>query len=707
MSFAFPPRFTACLAAVVLSIAVADSDALPGSQANVASNAGTNCAWDCKVVDSTFGLEMKVLISEFRLISLQLKHDQQVNEKCVNQTDLHNSSLAELWIWLTGDIPSHGGQNMSQHSVNKSNYWFRKLQEGQIEVAVSCSLKPATDSTDTKAYLNDVIAMVLLEEVAKFVKLSHSETAFCYKFSAKKGFYVCVNITVSSTAHKNPITWQKRAFDVLVMVVVFVSLCCFPLVSFVFIPTKKRENGKIMIVLHGTSPESIRSRIANEFFSDDVGDDPNKQNRQKYKKLFYASCFFLIAVLFSFLKDMFLDSLLAPRNLQDEFDSLHPSLYLLVASLYLLSVRAVVRFRCRRLHPSQPCIICSVFGDKQEILHYLKNHEYYGRKEMEMHLLLLPSIVKRCFTQTFLKCNEVLDRCCPSSLVFSFLLFPVWITVYLVYVVAVLLYSSPTSTFYDMLMYQNPSRLNKRLLLSGFFETTLLLYGSFFVVVEIANDSLTIFRGCLRGLPNYLPIASLVAVAVFYLWKVYIPYPRYYNKLTFKLSEHYGKKQGDSKDFIRMIPKDLYDEACEKLMPLKNSRGKVIAYFFAILIVMFAVFVVVTEAPRADDLTKALGTLLAILLPQIVEMFFGKDPLVKKADDEDFDKKVASFVNEYLSNNANQNANSNNNNGSRVEITLSTDTTPLLTSRPYGSYSEDTGQGRTSTGALLPTSETV
>ena len=88
-------------------------------------------------------------------------------------------------------------------------------------------------------------------------------------------------------------------------------------------------------------------------------------------------------------------------------------------------------------------------------------------------------------------------------------------------------------------------------------------------------------------------------------------------------------------------------------------------------------------------------------------MLFGKDPLVKKADDEDFDKKVASFVNEYLSNNANQNANSNNNNGSRVEITLSTDTTSILTSRPYGSYSEDTGQGRTSTGALLPTSETV
>ena len=111
-------------------------------------------------------------------------------------------------------------------------------------------------------------------------------------------------------------------------------------------------------------------------------------------------------------------------------------------------------------------------------------------------------------------------------------------------------------------------------------------------------------------------------------------------------------------------------------------------------------------APRLDDQTKALGTLLAILLPEIADMLFGKDPLVKKADDEDFDKKVAFFVNEYPFNYTNQISNSNNNNGSSAGNNSSTDTPPLLPS-PHGSYSEDTGQGRTSTGALLPTSETV
>lgn len=712
MSFTFSPHFTAFLAAVLLFIAVGDSDALPGSQANAASNAGTNCAWDCKVVDSTFGLEMKVLFSEFRLISLQLKHDQQVDEKCVNQTDRKNSSikLADLWTWLTGDNPSQGGQNMSQHSLIKSNYRFQKLVEGQIEVRVSCSLKPAVDLNGTEASLNDVIAMMLIEEVATFADLSHSETAFCYKQSAANGSYVCVNITLTNTFHNNPVTWKKQVFYGLALVVVFISLFCFPLLWFLFTPTKYRDEAtdEVMIVLHGTSPESIRSWIANKFCLDDVRDNFVKQ---KLKRLWYAFLLFVITLGFTTLASEIQSLLFPPTNLNIRITFKLSAYMLPVLFVELLMIRAFIRFLCQTLSPGRACIICSVFGDEQNIVHDLENSEYYGPKEMEMHLLFLPSIIKRCFTQTYRKCAELLDCCCPSSLVvkqlFSFLLFPVWITVYLVYVVAVLLYSSPSSTLYDMLMYQNPQNRHKKgLIFSGFLETSFLLNGAFIFVVSTAINLLIIFRGCLLGLPNYLPYASLLVVTVFYVWNVYIPHPRKYNKLAFKLLAHYKKKQGDPEDCTRMIPKDLYDKGCEKLMPLKKSRSKLIAAIFAILIGIFAVFVTITEAPRLDDQTKALGTLLAILLPKIADMLFGKDPTVKKADDEDFDKKVASFVNEYPFNYTNQISNSNNNNGSSAGNNSSSDTPPLLPSS-HGSNSEDTGQGRTSTGALLPTSETV
>ena len=128
----------------------------------------------------------------------------------------------------------------------------------------------------------------------------------------------------------------------------------------------------------------------------------------------------------------------------------------------------------------------------------------------------------------------------------------------------------------------------------------------------LLSVAVAVFRGCLLGLPKYLPYASLLAVTVFYVWKVYIPHPRKYNELTFKLLEYYKKKQRDPEDCTRKIPKGLYDEACEKLMPLKKSRSKLIAAIFPILIGIFAIFVTITDAPRLDDQKKVLGTLLAI-----------------------------------------------------------------------------------------------
>ena len=197
MAFAVFASLIACSAAVFLSIGAIDSDALSRSQANAAINAETRCAWDCNVINSKFVLEMKALIAKFRLIVVQLKYDQHEDEKCLKQTDLPNSWPAELWTWLTGDIPSHEEQKMSQQSFKKSNNWFRKSLEGQIEASLSGSLKPETNSEYTKPSLNDVIAMVLMEEVNKIGDLSLSETALCYKVSAKNGSYICLNLSTN------------------------------------------------------------------------------------------------------------------------------------------------------------------------------------------------------------------------------------------------------------------------------------------------------------------------------------------------------------------------------------------------------------------------------------------------------------------------------------------------------------------------------
>lgn len=726
MAFAVCVHLIACIAVALLPIAVDDSDASSPSQATQ-NNTGTKCAWDCNIIDPKFGLEMKALISEFKIVTVQLKYEQQEGKQCSNQTDLkRNSSPAEFWIWQTCDIPSHGGQNISQHSFNKSNNWFRKSLEGQIEVGVSCSLKPATDSNDTNPSVNDVIAMMLLEEVANFTKFLRS--AFCYSLSANNGSYVCVNLT-SNTARTMddivPVTWQIKVFRILVVIVLVISLWYLVVLLWLFTPTecKDKRTEQVIIVLHGTSPQGVRSWIANKLAS---FDDSTEE-----KRFLPALLFFLFAIGFLLFESYVIDVYLVPPKLLSDIDTWNSRLNVMSYSNVLLAIVCWVRICLRSRKTS--CFICRVYGDKKDIFHDKKNPKYYGLNEMKMHLLTQPVIVVRCLSK-FVTSFE--DLCSPPSLVkWLSLLFlsPLWFPMYLLYVAFLLLYSSPLSTLYYMLCTQLQKRaLKKRSKTFGhailFLETNFIVIGYFCIALEIASDSGTIIRNCFLRLPNYLPFASLGLVIIYFLWKVYTPYPRKHNDLAFKVEQHYAKRVGAkakpvcyTQDCLRVIPKELYEETCKKLMPLEESRSELALKFFAFLFFIFLVSVVITESPKIDDEAKAVGTLLTLFIPKIAEMFFGENPAVKKANEDALDERVESVVEEYLakkqqrnSNTANQDTNYNNNNSGssegnersqlRLIINPTSDTIPLLS---YGTYdhSEDTAQQRTATGTLSASSE--
>ena len=682
MAFAFFIRLTACLVAVVLLIVAAETGVSPGSKANVARHAEKSCVWDCKVVDSKFGLEMKTLISEFRLITVQLNYEHQEDKKCLNQRNLQNSNIkpAELWTWLTGEIPSHGGQNVTQYSFNvsESNSWFRKSLEGQVEVGVSCSLKPAPDSNDTKPSVNDAIAMVLLKEVAKFAELPHSQTAFCYKLSVKNGSYVCVNqTTVTDIAHNvSPVTWQKQVFRIIIVVIFILSIwySVFVLCLYLLTPTefKDKETRRDILILCGSSPESISSWIPNKLSS--------FPDWKKWKRFLFAFLFLLSSIGFWIFEAIVIDYYLPLPGLLNEID-IRPNLRGVVISVSVILILKLLlaRILSVSIFKKESCVICRVFGEKEDIFHDKEHPEYYGLKEMKMHLLIQPFIVKRCLTQFVTFAAHL----CPRSFVkwlLVLLLLPLWFPIYLLYVTFLLLYSSPILTCVYVVTMQKDL---------GVSETTLIVFGYFCFALAIASYSVKIIRGCLMHLPNYLPFASLGLVSIYYLWKVYAPYPRKYHVLAFKLYDHYttekekqgcGGKLARSKnkpvcytqDCLRMIPKDLYDDACSKLMPIKESRSELAIAFFVILIFIVFVTVVITEESRIDDETKALGTLLTLLLPKISEMFFGENPEVKKANEDDFDKRVASVVKEYLSNTCTQQRKSNIGNGGG-EFTIKTE----------------------------------
>ena len=352
------------------------------------------------------------------------------------------------------------------------------------------------------------------------------------------------------------------------------------------------------------------------------------------------------------------------------------------------------------------------------------------------------------------------------------LLAPLMVTLFcilcLIFIIIALFHSCPFTTYYDMFVYQSSRALTESVSSKfsiaysfvGLLQSIVILDISF-VLVEISCDLVSLIRGSLMRLPNILPVTCLIVVIVFYFCKCYIPYPRQYNDLGIKLYKHYeaeiAKTQGGDNEAVqakvqggdnealqaetqggdneavqaetqggdneavqhiedrtREIPKDLFVEACEKLMPKRESLCILLVKFILILIGVFILFAVIMETPSADDTTKAIGTLLVILIPKIGEIFCSRDPQVARLDDETLDKSVGSVVDKYIKNistgktkTQNQTIKINNNDedtsaeteGADQEPNFSNDITPLF---GYGTFalgerSENTAIPRTIT----------
>ena len=205
-------------------------------------------------------------------------------------------------------------------------------------------------------------------------------------------------------------------------------------------------------------------------------------------------------------------------------------------------------------------------------------------------------------------------------------------------------------------------------------EMLIVLCSSVTLVVTTVIGSMATMRGILMDLPNILPFAILALVFVFYLWRCYILYPRKYSKLANTLYKCYIATRGtgdnqqvqNAEDDKRFLLKDLYLKAREKLIPLQESRGELLMKMIVYLGITLIISISIADAlnSKLNDETKALGTFLPRLIPKALDMLFDKDPEMKKADDENFIKKVASFEEEY---NKNHNDNTNSNNGASAE----------------------------------------
>lgn len=626
------------------------------------------CKWDCIIVDSAnFGTDMKTLIGKYRLITIDLLFERCLDDKCTNQTATFNSTRTALnWMWSTANF-----LNADQSGNNVKR--FSKSLEGHKQAKVLCSLKVSEDvaNNGTEPSINDLIATAMMEEVQRHSssELLQSRAVLCYKESAENSSYVCVNTTTSAPGN-NYVGWPVFVLKALVPLIWIVLMLFSPAVLCYFSHTKVYREGEWLIVLSGPcSHVSIRGWIAN------LCSPKTNSNFGRHK---IAFLFILILGGALYAEDsisIFYSRKHSPRKIDLVTQ---PRVYLCICySLWFL--RALARICVRQLSPKEPCVVCYFcFGEK--IIHQASEPLQVMIKQ---HMRIQPMIVIKCFRllQVIISCY--LQECrgilvCNCKAIFLYVLgvlFAPLVVVLsfvacLVLIVVFAFYSSPMSAFCDALMLPHliltermrswkasPKTLVVFAVISGFLQMGIILGGQLsYLTLMLALGLITTVRTFVTTFPDELPKLTLYVIFAFYYVSYYSWFTKQYNNVAvynylLKKRTKPGEKVTGGKE--KVIPKDLFDNVCEELMPLRDGLTILVVRIFALTTFILAFYAAIKEASsmtdKETDFVTAFATIIAGSVPYFAVMArqMGSPESREELNQQEFDEKLESIVSEY------------------------------------------------------------
>lgn len=630
------------------------------------------CNWECVVVESAdFVPEMKVLVGNYRIVSLHLTLRKYVDNSCLNQMAVLSSSrLAKSWIWST--VSTHVKNVFYQPgSDGSSGILFSKSVEGQIEGKVACTFNLSRDQPTQQLYssLNDLIAKVLMEEVGESKEVWQFEAALCYKEREQTGLYVCLtfnNKTKDTTGTPPP----KKTFELpvrarsgcIILILVF-SILFFPAVVCFFSPTYVSgiQNQAVeleLIVLDGPSHTSIRGCISNI-----VSIVSSKLSIGKFFLILIISWIVILGLLLV----LHLLSVYPDLDMHaKEFTVVTVVLLLMLSSLWC--IRGVFRVFLPRLSFLESCFVCDYVEEEET------DHQALGlEEEIRQHLQIQPMIMKKCGELFCVFLEECWRICCTLQLeckwrairaIGLFLSMVIAIVVSLIvclvlYLVLVF-YSCPMSSifdFYAQLFIANSDgrcMSSTRIFLLSFF----LVFPGGIAVGLLLLMSASIFIKASTIILSIENIASftLIVLCISYCSRCYNSFTSKYDDLAAKLYSRFKKRVQENNQPAQVylkhnnkkaIPKDLFDALRQENMPLGGNICKLLLRIFIICAFFSLVYKIVTGTPGVPE--RIMTTFLVVVSPMIVEIV-----MLKKSDEmeelkqEEMNEKIQLKVDEYI-----------------------------------------------------------
>ena len=596
------------------------------------------CSWNCTIIDSDFPKYWKTVSINDRLIKVVVEYEKKETEQCARQAPRNFSGNGTEYfnVWLP--VLPETKEPSSFHHVMQGlfKFIFSSHPETHVNIKGVCRLLPLkTVSTEVISIRNDGflprfvrshLADHGLELQSGNCNAEMNDSQPCFDESRE-----------DMNSLDGLFSKGNRWSDIVLYSLVFVFIIAFvhysPAIVCLFFPTVVTENGVSQIVLEGASPFSFRSVVGNCFHSE--RDTP----WQKAKILFLRIVLLPLPFL---LLGIFLDHV---RNHGDK-NSVVPFLYspvmLVCFGCYVAnSIDAIFK----RTDKSKLCSVCKTirpdFTCNDILPRRLLNH-------LCLQPLILVTSWRSFVTHVVGYCKLPVLFKIPFVFLISFgkMLFAILVGIFKTSPIVILCNAaSPIGSNYG-------SRVCR--FLGLFFITIPAIFGAVLILVFDAFCILMALDIAFALLfsEDSLPYVSLIVLVCYYLWSSYSSFANKYHDLSLILFKCYKEHRRDrisnsedvvtadseaelskenrestaspnSKHNVITIPKDLFDMACEKLMPV---RGSVCILFLKVILIVcfvFLVFLMIMKSKAgATPQMKAVLTFFTGSFPKIAEVYF-------------------------------------------------------------------------------------
>ena len=640
------------------------------------------CKWNCfaHVADLTV-LQREMANSTTinnKLIKLIVRYEKQIDDKCTNQKSVNSSesSSEHCPVCLVNKRLSNS-MTPNKSAINPF------LHKEHREIRAICTLKPARTTVSSPVdYSNRSFA------ICELINFEADFESIDYHAVETDPLGLCMNFTIPDRTNSTEGLqgavklrgWPKTVLDFFSFVFIGVFIYYSPAFLCLFYPTEILQDGVTHIILEGASPVSLRGLAGNYFFS-------RKEGIWCKAKTFILRAFIIP-----------LPFLMISATVLADFEHSAPCSTLLSNRLFGIlfgfcycSQAFYISFFSKRSLNSKPCFLCkflkpAILSCQDELPQLIINH-------LRLQPLILVEcwrFCKRSFLNYLKKSVTVIPSSrCSLGFVIRHIQF-ISLLLCIPVVAAALLIFGSLSSFIGIIFtapaitlckdhLDRPSNLNSKISLSSFILSDVThhalscvsWYRAFDLLLSAAFGALNALVGVLQlsFSEEHVPYVACPVFILYYIWSSYSSFTRTYHELALTLYDcHKDSKRTQSQDVpsssdqlpklpnnthdldnVIAIPKELFEMACEKLLPLREG---VCLLILKISVLVFSVLIVFSWATifsfDTAPLMKTLLTFLTLAFPKIVAIYIDGG-WQKKLQERVGKEKVPKIVEKFIS----------------------------------------------------------